>query len=211
MPKGKHNGKRGPKRHPKARTIDKPTIVSLMRRGWTQQMIADELGLDQSMISYEWRKIRAQMASRMEEDTKEIIGATLEELAEVKRESWHGWDRSKRRGKKKTVELSSSGNGGEREKESTTVEARTGDPRFLQAILNCIQSERELRGIDAPKSVDSRVLTLNWDELVKQLPPEVVDDIEARIAAVSAPAELPNGESKTPPTSNGAAPTGGTH
>jgi hypothetical protein len=202
MPKGKHNGKRGPKRHPKARELDKPTIVSLMRRGWTQQMIGEHLGLDQSTISYEWRKIRAQMAAQLEGDTKEIIGATLEELAEVKRESWYGWDRSKRRGKKKTVEVSSSGNS-EREKESTTVEARTGDPRFLQAILNCIQSERELRGIDAPKKQDARVLTLNWDELVKQLPAEVVDDIEARIAAVSAPTELPAPPSNGTPKSNG--------
>jgi predicted transcriptional regulator len=204
VPKGHHNGKRGPKRTRKERELDKPTIISLMRRGWTQQMIADELGLDRTMVTYEWAKIRAQMAAQMDTDVKEIIGATLEELAEVKRESWHGWDKSKRRGKKKTTEVSSSGNS-EREKESTTVEARTGDPRFLQAILNCIQSERELRGIDAPKSVDARVLTLNWDELVKQLPPEVVDDIEARIAAVSAPAppELPNGESNAPPTSNG--------
>lgn len=200
--------KRGPKRSPGAVVIDRGKITKLVRRGWTQVQIASELGIHQTMVSKEWRFIVKEIQDTQSEDAKAHIALMLEQYAEVRREAWEAWEKSKedhRRyseeeyihpPKAPTKDLS----GGKKSGDSKDAPARTGGKKitkvedgrlpgaqYLSTILECLKAERELRGLNPAKEVKVSGTVDLWEVLMGS-PSGILDatrdEVEEKIAGL---------------------------
>ena len=80
------------------------------------------------------------------------VNAWMEEqLAKIDRiecEAWDAWERSKL----ESVKTRQSKVEGDRKSTAATVdkEAQNGDPRYLSAVMSCIERRSKLLGLDAP-------------------------------------------------------------
>ena len=135
---------------------DRARIMQYMRRGWTQESIAIELGVSQQQVSLDYRRILQDSLERRAPDPEEDVEGKLLELAEVKREAWLAWERSKEHAVETTEVDGTRG-------ASTSVKRKgqVGDAKFLEAVLSCVKQERELRGLDAPKEMRVRGQVVN--------------------------------------------------
>jgi hypothetical protein len=89
--------------------------------------------------------------------------------------------------------------------------------RCLNTVLSCIAQMRELTGIDEPAKLDVKTApTLDWESLVKSIPPADLEDrIEAQLRKVGAPPAPEYGVNHPPsrqalpyrPSTNGTGPT----
>jgi predicted transcriptional regulator len=83
-------------REEKVREENLAKMAQLMRRGYTQSVIARELGISQAQVSYDWKQLRQELReSRADKDVKDAVDLQLEQLAEVKMEAWRAWEKSK--------------------------------------------------------------------------------------------------------------------
>ncbi len=62
-------------------------------------------------------------------------------------------------------------------KRSKTTEGRSGAPDYLRVMAMCLDAIRELHGLNAPKEVNLKAATINWDVLVDGLPNGPVPDV----------------------------------
>jgi hypothetical protein len=156
-------------------------IVGWIEEGLTQTEMAQRSGVSQQQISLDyaaiikdWREERC----RFLDDQKTVIERQIMTLY---RKYHAGWERSLQP-RKQTQTRAVEGTGARREA-GQTEEQRTGDPRFLDGMRNCLRDVRELWGLDAPASIpldltkctDDQLRLLGasmpW-ELVAQLTPE---------------------------------------
>jgi hypothetical protein len=173
VPKGEHNSDRSNKRTPSQIQLDRAEMVTLLRRGWTKKAIAAKFGLHETQISYDWKRVLMGVQDDMRDESELAVIAQLERNAEVEREAWQAWEKSKdpahkhvleRRRRVVKVEGNEDGGDGEGtgaggegkpatevrmepERETTTTEQKVGDPRFLGIVQTCQEVERDLRGI----------------------------------------------------------------
>lgn len=182
------NDRNGNHRNRAQLLLDRVELARLMRRGWTQEQIAQRFGISVSQVQRDWKVIVKRLQEQMLLDAKEHAARLVEELAEVKREAWCAWDKSKQDATRKVEEEAMPLRLGEplvdksKDRDSstpptsppqlqkvrvtTTTEGRTGDPNYLRTVLQCIQAERELLGVDAPKESTTNVNVVNWDALI---------------------------------------------
>jgi hypothetical protein len=162
MPAGNKKGVTGTgaKRTELQRETDRAEMMRMLRRGYTHSMVAERLGVARSMVSYDFQVVMKQIIADRTADTEAIIAAKLQEYAEVKREAWEAWERSKEDVTRRTREGSSRSDGkgesSEGKRVSETTEIRTGDPRYLETVLNCLKAERELLGLNPAKQLEMR-------------------------------------------------------
>lgn len=138
--------------------LDKIEIARYLRQGWTFAMISAKLG------RYTPAKIKEIVIGILDDASKTYIenaeavrAMKLEELAEIKVQGWSAFHKSLGNHKKITNEtITSSGGMGDstRTKKSRTISQMPGDPRFLQVIKSCIDTETDLLGLKAPKNVN---------------------------------------------------------
>lgn len=164
--------------------LHRAEMVRLMRRGWSKYQIAEHLGVSYQTVLKDWRKITADMAVEADEDAKTLRDRKLEEYAEVKKEAWEAWERSKRLAIQQTEESSTSPSGKVGTKKSRVVKNQAGDPRFLHQILQCLESERTLLNLDPVKQVGITANVINWDALAGVIGGASLDDqVERQIEA----------------------------
>jgi hypothetical protein len=162
------------KRNGAALEADRAEMIRLMRRGWTQAMIADRMGLSRQQITYDYRIVLKEMAEERTEGAKELVAMTLERLAEVAAEAWAEWDRSKQdRSKREEAHQLSRPpirpNGRLKRGQTTaqalavkmqhvrttlTTERHLGDPRYLEIILAATREAARLQGLYPAKAID---------------------------------------------------------
>lgn len=65
-------------------------VAKLFLRGWTQCQLAEHYGVTQSLISQDIKAVREEWKTEVTEDLMQLA----EEMREVKREAWEGWERS---------------------------------------------------------------------------------------------------------------------
>lgn len=107
---GMPGGKAGKdERSVEQREQDRTILSQLMRRGYTRQQAAEKLGITLAAIDTDWKVLMRRMRKGMDKDVEALVGAKLEEYAEVKREAWEAWEASKQQIVTRTVEESSSG------------------------------------------------------------------------------------------------------
>lgn len=161
-----------------AEIVNRAEIARLRRRGWSITQIAEHLEVHPSRVSAQWKVVVKQLQSDQHSDTKEYVAQKLEEYAEVKREAWEAWERSKAEMCKIVEEQALSrptitGKGKTRKvepavmrkvKETMTKEYRLAANEYLNTILRCLEAERELLALDPVKEM-RLTATLNWDAL----------------------------------------------
>ncbi len=168
------------------RLLDRAKIVQLIRRGYTQKMIAEELGLSAGTVCNDWNKVVERMNANRDVDMKYQRTVLVEQLMEVQREAWAALERSKE-DFVKVVEEESSGGGplaGTRTRTIRTTEGRLPAPEYMNIINKCIHQISELSGAYPSKDINLNTNVMNWD--IFALEEEIVEDpIEAEILSVT--------------------------
>jgi predicted transcriptional regulator len=153
---------------------------SLRLRGWTEQRIADDVGVNQSTVS-RWldqmtRRAIDQLDARI---TREFI-ASLGQLDTTIDEAFQAWERSKKPKRKASQRSGSPGGkagGGPGETRTAEQTDRDGDRAFLDLFLAAWDRKRQLLSLDerfAPPKDD--------DQAARAGGPTVLDAVAAAMA-----------------------------
>lgn len=134
----------------------KEEVRSLLARRYTQEQVAAELGMTRQNVAYWVEKIEAD-AQAAAADRAIEIRATLEALAEVEREAWAAWERSKRPAETTVRERGRGARGRVATVKRTRI-GQAGDPSYLNVILGCQTQRRALLGLDAPTKAQEFVM-----------------------------------------------------
>jgi hypothetical protein len=175
-------------RHPSVVAEHRTEIMQLIRRGWTQTEIATKFGIAQETVSKDYRMILKEWREQRVELAADEIETKLAEYREIRSEAWAAWERSKLDAEKETHVTGDSFSTTTR-----TKEGRTPANEYLRTVLNCLQAERELLGLDVVKEVHvkGQYLTaqVNWSDLAQHVPDHgpVPDLIEQSVRAALTP------------------------
>jgi transposase-like protein len=168
---------------PGQRVASKEEVRRLLARRYTQAQIGEILGISQPAVS-KWKKQIERDGQRAAADRGAEIRATLDTLAELEREAWAAWERSKLPA---VVEKSEDGSGpmGPVDKDTTTTTHQVGDATYLNVVLACSTQRRALLGLDAPTKAQEFVmqeLKAGLERLRNNLPEPVFLEV-ARLLA----------------------------
>ena len=123
-------------------------VAELALQSWTQESIAQELGISQSQVAADLKKTRQSWRESAIRDFEAARHEELARLARIERESMAAWERSKQPLQTATV----NGEAGA-QKARRTVKHQNGDPRFLDIALRCSEARRQIVGLDAPTKI----------------------------------------------------------
>lgn len=133
---------------------------ALRQRGWTQQRIADDIGVDQGTICRWLDKIERRELARLSKNVEAMKVRQTGVLESILDETLQAWERSKKPKRKGTTRTASGrpilGTDGhpiattDETKVSEAIE-RDGEPAFLDRALIALRDLRRLWGIDAPE------------------------------------------------------------
>lgn len=143
-------------RNASQRAARQEEIRRLLARRYTPSQIAAQLDIAAATVIYWAKKIEAD-AQAAAADRAVEIRATLDSLAEVEREAWAAWERSKQPAVKSQRDRGVGVQGPIR-KVRRTVEHQAGDPSFLNVILSCQAQRRALLGLDAPSRAQEYII-----------------------------------------------------
>lgn len=138
------------------RMARKEEVRQLLARRYTQEQVAAELGIKQATVSYWAEKIEADAQAAAADKAVEIR-ATLDSLAEVEREAWAAWERSKRPAET-TVRERGRGARGRIATVKRTRVGQAGDSSYLNVILAAQVQRRALLGLDAPTKAQEFIM-----------------------------------------------------
>lgn len=166
-------GKRGVKRSSQQRESDTTFCAEMFLRGGQYREIAKalnernaKLGLDytvgHTMVYHDIKKTLIQWKKEQMSDMSDYVAAEIKKLDRIENEAWNAWDKSKsplkrtkERNSKKPNKMDAEMNEPDYYGYSEeTIEETSGDPRFLDILLNCQQRRAKLLGFDAPSKVD---------------------------------------------------------
>lgn len=170
-------------RTPAQRLARKEEVRTLLARRYTQTQIAERLGVKQQAVSLWVKQIEADAIAAAADRAVEIR-TTLESLAEVEREAWAAWDRSKEPGVTEKEEDGSSVNG-PFSKSVKTTQYQVGDPAYLQLVLGCQAQRRQLLGLDAPSKAQEIIaaeLSAGLERLRVNLPATLFQHVAGLLA-----------------------------
>lgn len=125
-------------------------VAAFYLQGWPQAEIAEKIGISQSTVSLDLRRVHAlwKDSSMMDFHTRQVV--ELQKLDRLEREAWAAWDRSQKPSQQARVK------GGRSEQDAErVVKNQIGDPRFLDQVHKCIASRRALLGLDGPLRVEA--------------------------------------------------------
>lgn len=146
-------------------------------------MIAEKFKVSPAQISCDWKIIVKQLREEATGEIKELIALKLEEYAEVKREMWEAWEKSKAN-QEERVEEDIANNRGGQTKTSVKERGSCGDPKFIAIIMECLKQESNLQALNPAKEIRGSLTTsINWDVLAQGIPLDgpVPDEVEAEI------------------------------
>ncbi len=123
-------------------------VSELYLQGWSQTAIAEHLGVAQSTINGDLKKIREAWLNSAIRDFDQARAQELQKLHRLEREAWAAWERSQKPAQSAVIQ-------GEEPSQAMrkTIKNQHGDPRFLEQIHKCIASRRALLGLDAPQKI----------------------------------------------------------
>ncbi len=163
-----------PKRTKSERERDLACIAELLLKGWTHEQIAKAIGrtfysekaasmgltpetfLTRRMIGKDCELIEARFRDKVFDDIARLKGLQLAELGLIKKKAWKAWEESI--GKVETVTVKTGGKEGKGQETTVKTEVKSGDPRHLHSVLQAIEKQCRLMGLDAP-------LKLSMDEI----------------------------------------------
>jgi hypothetical protein len=116
--------------------------------------IAQELGVDKSQISRDFKHIRRLWRETYIDDLNAAKQEELARVAEIEHRAWLAWDRSCRDAETMEVTGTSQAGKGKPERVRKVTKEQAGDPRFLAIVLDCVKQRCEILGLQAPKKLD---------------------------------------------------------
>lgn len=122
----------------------------LRQKCWTQQAIADHLGVQQATVSLILRRVRRRVLEQLQADVEQVKGEQTEQLAYIAAEAMAAWLRSQKPAKKVVRKAE-----GDEAVITSEIKERDGDPKFLAEARNALAAIRDIWGIDAPKKIDA--------------------------------------------------------
>ncbi|VTS01621.1 Uncharacterized protein OS=Idiomarina xiamenensis 10-D-4 GN=A10D4_12889 PE=4 SV=1 [Gemmata massiliana] len=162
-------------------------VATLYLAGKSQQAIACEVGVSQMTVSKDLARLRAAWRESALRDFDAMRGEELARLELIERTAWQAWKNSCRDAETSQVETELRNPGGKASNRNPKVRCsipvrvtrtrssrkESGDARFLQQVLQCV--ELRLKMIDAldpvlvPVPLNNPII--NWDEMVgKEIP-----------------------------------------
>jgi hypothetical protein len=135
------------------------TVAALYLQRKMQSEIARIVGVSQQQVSFDLKAVRLAWQTST---VRDFDAARSEELARVdvaEAAYWDGWQRSQQVHEVTVTEAHDDG-ATARRKATLRKEAQSGDPRFLDGVLRCIERRCALLGLDAPKRV-----SVDWNQL----------------------------------------------
>lgn len=193
--------KMGPKHESETdRALTLEVVAKYDRRGYTQlqivEMVQKERGitLSQQGISLYLKQIRESYKQRVIEHQQDMLAEKLAQYAEIRREAWLAYEKSKEDGVSILTEkapgipvvlntgpLKPGEKPGRRDhpetlagtlqllKEVVRREGRIPANEFLKTIMATLDAECRLLGLEAPKKLDVNAkVGFDWDELIRQ-------------------------------------------
>jgi len=146
------NRKPNAARHPDLRLVHRETIAREYLKGRYQHEIAAMLGISPATVKRDLVKIRRLWLESSLRDFDALKAEQLAKIDTVEAEAWMMWARSCER----LVRTS------EQQIEATRFpgcnvrtdsEQGTGDPRYLQLALQCVERRSKLLGLNAPEKI----------------------------------------------------------
>jgi hypothetical protein len=117
-------------------------VADLYLQGWTQQAIADHVGLNQKTISNDLKRIRQEWRESAVRDFDEAREVELKKIDRVEREAWAAWVRSQQPAQSAHINDENP-----QRKTRRHVRNQYGDPRFLEQVNKCIAARCALLGL----------------------------------------------------------------
>lgn len=131
--------------------------ASLWLRGVPQSHIAQQLGVSAKTIARDLQATRREWVETRVTDWEQAREIELHKLDALEREAWEAWDRSQRPAE--TNKVSGSGTDlTEKRRGEKISHNRTGDPRYLDVVVRCIDRRCALLGISTLPGTSAPVL-----------------------------------------------------
>jgi len=150
----------------------------LSSKMWTQERIAQELGLERSTISKMLKRLNERAMKTITDEILAEKAQHIRQLKEIADEAFQAWERSKET-RKGVVKKSRTGGMTRGEETTTSVQDQDGDPRYLETAMKALNDIRKILGLDAPEKIE-RVLNPEEERLASLTDEERA----ARIAAI---------------------------
>lgn len=192
----KQRKKSGPiSRTPTEREEHLELVAKMDRRGHTQHEIAIATNRSQPAISQDLAIIRQRYRESMLKSQGDLVQEKLQQYKEVRRIAWLAYDRSMEDAEKEVEEFGTireeDGSGDystseARIKRITTREGRLPANAYLTTIMQTLEAERKLLGLDEAVKVDlsGTIGVFSWDTLLSAMSAPQTNDAEKRLAEV---------------------------
>lgn len=173
-------------RTPQQKGIDKVEMMQLLVRGWTIEEVAAKFKAPRTQVQGDYQEVMRDLVRERTTNAEALRQLKLREYAQVKKEAWEAWERSKEDWHRKIIEQSQTegqnSGGSTYYKTTDTSEAHLPSNEYLKTVVSCLNAERQLQGIDPPKKMNISGTVVSWDVLVDQLPSDSQrDEIEEAI------------------------------
>jgi hypothetical protein len=181
-------------------------VVRLYLQGLTMREVADKLGTTAPTVCKDIAVIRAQWKESALRDYNELLNRELARIDAVESAAWHAWDLSLR--ERQTIQEEAENQPADeqaedsqkkksppkhslewiRRKLKTRREGQSGNPSYLQIVLECVEKRSKLLGLDEVKQaagVEGTALTPDQEAVVMDATIPAGPDLESN---------APNGE-----------------
>lgn len=134
----------------KEELVERQTTVWDLRTryGWTQDRIAEELGINQSTVSRDLKKMSKRVLERLDDQIEQEKATQLAQLRAIVHESLQAWHDSKNRHTEVSEQSKVIGEGEDRLVVGTTITSkvveREGSVQYLNAAMSAMEEIRKI-------------------------------------------------------------------
>lgn len=145
--------------------FDRAFCADLFLRGYTYRDIAARLNADlekrklnyrltMPMVYYDIQQMLIEWKRNQLESIDQYVTAELQKLDKMEVEAWNAWEISKQSKKKNKTKKGGNGLMGRQIMTEEATETTSGNPRYLDLLLNIQQRRAKMLGFDAPIKID---------------------------------------------------------
>lgn len=145
--------------------FDRAFCADLFLRGYPYREIAKRLNddlakrkmdyrLTESMVYYDIQQLLISWKRDQLESIDQYVTAELQKLDKMETEAWNAWEISKQKKTKNKTKKAGNGLMGRQIMTEEATETTSGNPRYLDLLLNVQHRRAKMLGFDAPIKID---------------------------------------------------------
>ena len=145
--------------------FDRAFCADLFLRGYPYREIAKRLNddlakrkmdyrLTESMVYYDIQKLLISWKRDQLESIDQYVTLELQKLDKMETEAWNAWELSKQKKTKNKTKKAGNGLMGRQIMTEEATETTSGNPRYLDLLLNVQHRRAKMLGFDAPIKID---------------------------------------------------------